>query len=168
MSNFISNDITDTPNLFTYSLSIIPVLESTPSSAPTPVTPIVVDSLPRRSARISKPLAYLQAYKCKASTKYPIANYISSHKLSPSYYHFGNSISVLKEPMFYHQAIGDPNWDVAMVAKFQALELNNTWSLVLLPPNKRVVGWKRVFKIKYKSDGSVETYKARLVAKGYT
>ena len=168
MSDFISNDITDTPDLSTDSLSIIPILESAPSSTPTPVTPIIVDPLPRRSTRISKPLTYLHAYKCKASTKYPITNYISSHKLSPSYSHFGNSISVLKEPMFYHQAIGDPNWDVAMAVELQALELNNIWSLVLLPPNKRVVGCKWIFKIKYKSDGSVERYKARLDAKGYT
>ena len=37
-----------------------------------------------------------------------------------------------------------------------------------MPPNKRVVGCKWVFKINYKSDGSIERYKARLVAKGYT
>ena len=55
-----------------------------------------------------------------------------------------------------------------MAAEIQALELNNTWSLVPLPPHKRAVGCKWVFKIKYKSDGSVERYKARLVAKGYT
>jgi len=54
-----------------------------------------------------------------------------------------------------------------MTAELQALELNNTWSLVPLPPNKRVVGYKWVFKIKCRSDGSVERYNARLVAKGY-
>ena len=55
-----------------------------------------------------------------------------------------------------------------MVAELQALELNNTWSLVPLPPNKKAVGCKWIFKIKFKSDGSVIRYKVRLVVKGYT
>jgi len=40
--------------------------------------------------------------------------------------------------------------------------------LVDLHPHKKPIGCKWVFKIKYKSDGSVERHKARLVAKGYT
>ena len=55
-----------------------------------------------------------------------------------------------------------------MAAKIDALEQNHTWSVVPLPPNKRVVGYKWLFRIKYKANGSIERYKARLVAKGYT
>ena len=173
LSVFVPNDITtpvhDIPNivpdLSSSSLSIEPVHPS--HSLPT--SPVPATLVPRKSTRISKPPAYLQDYKCNAvSTKYPISNYISSHKLSPSYSHFCNSISNIPKPQFYHQAVGDPNWEAAMATEIQALELNNTWSLVPLPPHKRVVGCKWVFKIKYKSDGSVERYKARLVAKGYT
>ena len=48
-----------------------------------------------------------------------------------------------------------------------ALIKNNTWHLV--PPKKgsNVIDCKWVYKIKRKSDGSIDRYKARLVAKGF-
>ncbi|KAL9275664.1 Retrovirus-related Pol polyprotein from transposon RE1-like protein, partial [Drosera capensis] len=52
-------------------------------------------------------------------------------------------------------------------AELQALEENNTWTLTQLPPHKRAISYKWVYKIKYRADGSIERYKARLVAKGF-
>lgn len=62
----------------------------------------------------------------------------------------------------------DPHWCSAMDKEMEALTKNNTWTLVPLPPNKRPIGSKWVYKIKYRSDGQIERYKARLVAKGYS
>lgn len=55
-----------------------------------------------------------------------------------------------------------------MKAEINALERNNTWSLVELPKDKHCIRCKWVYKVKYKPDGTIERYKARLVAKGYT
>ncbi|PNX59428.1 retrovirus-related Pol polyprotein from transposon TNT 1-94, partial [Trifolium pratense] len=40
--------------------------------------------------------------------------------------------------------------------------------MTTLPPNKKAVGCKWVFKLKLHADGSIERHKARLVAKGFT
>ena len=55
-----------------------------------------------------------------------------------------------------------------MAEEIKALEANNTWKLIPLPPDKHTIGCRWVYKVKYNVDGIVECYKAKLVAKGYT
>lgn len=83
LSVFIPNDITDTTSLNSESIPNNSIFESTPimptNSLPISTLAMPVDPLPRRSTRLPKPLAYLQAYKCNlVSTKYPIVNYVSN------------------------------------------------------------------------------------------
>jgi hypothetical protein len=54
-----------------------------------------------------------------------------------------------------------------MTEEYQALLSNGTWTLCRRPPNQNIISNKWVYRIKQKSDGSVERFKARLVAKGY-
>ena len=54
-----------------------------------------------------------------------------------------------------------------MHEEFNALQANNTLSLVLFQSDMNVVGYKWVFRTKYKQDGSLLKHKARLVAKGF-
>jgi hypothetical protein len=53
-----------------------------------------------------------------------------------------------------------------MHAEYDALLSNKTCTLCPRPSRKKVVRKKWVFKLKQKSDGSIDRYKARLVAKG--
>ncbi|KAJ4713234.1 Retrovirus-related Pol polyprotein from transposon TNT 1-94 [Melia azedarach] len=62
----------------------------------------------------------------------------------------------------------DPKWRATVLEEMKALKKNDTWELIKLPTGKKTVGYKWVFTIKFKADGTVERYKARLVAKGYT
>ncbi|KAL5810756.1 hypothetical protein ACOSQ4_027324 [Xanthoceras sorbifolium] len=48
------------------------------------------------------------------------------------------------------------------------MEANRTWIVTFLPCDKHTIGCKWIYKIKYRSDGSIERHKARLVSKGYT
>ncbi|CAH9070946.1 unnamed protein product [Cuscuta epithymum] len=53
-----------------------------------------------------------------------------------------------------------------MLSEIRALEDNGTWTLEPLPPGKRALGCRWVYKIKYHSDGSIERLKAHLVIFG--
>ena len=64
--------------------------------------------------------------------------------------------------------MSDPKWQAVMDAEIVALEPNNTWTITTLPHNKYPIVCKWVYRIKYKADGSIESYKVRLVAKGFT
>lgn len=54
-----------------------------------------------------------------------------------------------------------------MDEKFQALQKNKTWHLVPAHQGNNLIDCKWVFRIKKKSDGTIDRYKARLVAKGF-
>jgi hypothetical protein len=153
-------------------------ISSQPPPAPLPL---------RHSTRPKHAPRYLQQYHCHLASlpnslksfpmtkagndtgnPYSLSSVLSYDRLSPSHKHFSLSISSHYEPKFFHQAIKFPHWREAMNAEISALQQNNTWFLTSLPPGKRAIGCKWVYKVKLKADGSVERYKARLVAKGYT
>lgn len=104
----------------------------------------------------------------ESSTVHPLANYVSYNKFSHAHKCFLVAINKHDEPKFFSQAVKVPHWQEAMAKEIAALEANGTWDLEHLPPGKRAIDSKWVYKVKYKPTGEVERYKARLVAKGFT
>lgn len=60
------------------------------------------------------------------------------------------------------------HWKLAMQEEMQAHATNKTWTLTELPPGKKPIKAKWVFKTKCDENGNISRYKARLVAKGYS
>ena len=182
---------TSSPSNFTSSLNSDSII--TPSTLPS--TSHLPDSQPvintdltaqiqsvRKSSRVKHTPGYLQDYHCHlaasstsestssstaSGTSYPLSSVLSYDHLSNSHKSFSLSVSTLVEPTSYTQAVKHAEWREAMHNEITALELNDTWDIVDLPASKHVIGCKWVYKVKLKSDGTLERYKARLVAKGY-
>ncbi|KAK9078427.1 hypothetical protein SSX86_002484 [Deinandra increscens subsp. villosa] len=79
----------------------------------------------------------------------------------------GELLLMDEEPLTYNEAISQDSWREAMEAELASIEKNKTWTLTKLPPNKKAIGLKWVFKVKRDASGNVTKHKARLVAKGY-
>ncbi|CAA7019035.1 unnamed protein product [Microthlaspi erraticum] len=63
------------------------------------------------------------------------------------------------EPRSFKLAFSNIRWRHAMRVEVDALEENQTWTLEELPPGKRAIGSKWVYKIKYNSDGTINATK---------
>lgn len=80
-------------------------------------------------------------------------------------------LSQHEEPFTFEEATNCEShefWIEAMQEELQSLEENHTWDLVTLPEGRKSVQNRWVYKIKTKSDGTIDRFKARLVAKGYS
>ena len=71
------------------------------------------------------------------------------------------------EPTCYTMAAKSHEWRQAMNLEFDALLHNHTWTLVPSHPSQNLIGYKWVFRVKRKADGSIERHKAQLVAKAF-
>ncbi|KAL0403899.1 UNVERIFIED_CONTAM: Retrovirus-related Pol polyprotein from transposon RE1 [Sesamum radiatum] len=161
----ISTDTLDHTHISSTSADLVPSLsvsdDSLAGAEPVLDTAPVLPS--RRSLRQTKPPAWLADFQCNLSS----SSLITPDNLAPSHIEFLAALSTFQEPCSYKEAQGCSEWEEAMRQELDALEQNDTWEVVALPPGKKAIGNKWVYKLKLKADGSIDRYKARLVAKGY-
>ena len=146
--------------------------EVIPNSSDTDTTDVISSDdvprryeLPPRSTRGIPPRRYDPEFESQRS-RYPIQE--NQGNLSQVAVAFNTSLYSCSLPKSTDDALRDPKWKKAMEEEILALKRNETWERCILPKEKRVVGCKWVFSIKYHANGTIERYKARLVAKGYT
>uniref|UniRef100_A0A2N9EFL2 Uncharacterized protein n=1 Tax=Fagus sylvatica TaxID=28930 RepID=A0A2N9EFL2_FAGSY len=78
--------------------------------------------------------------------------------------------NVEEDPNTYNEAMASRDaafWREAINDEMDSILSNNTWVLVDLPPGSNTIGCKWVFRRKYRTDGSIQTFKARLMAKSF-
>jgi hypothetical protein len=56
----------------------------------------------------------------------------------------------------------------AMMEYYASIMNNDVWEVVRRREDKRVVGFKRIYKVKHVEDGSMDRCKAHFVAKGFS
>jgi hypothetical protein len=72
------------------------------------------------------------------------------------------------EPASFTKVEHSPSWRKAVMEEMDSIEENGTWSLIDLPPGRKPIGVKRVFKVKPDKHRAVSKHKTRLVVKSYT
>ena len=93
---------------------------------------------------------------------------MSTEKLSIQHKSFLSTIDSIIIPISVQETLKDENWVRNMNEEMRALEKNETWEIVEKPKDKKAVGCRWIYTVKYQFDGTLDRYKARLVAKGYT
>ena len=136
----------------------IPAL--TPSTSDEPPAPII--DVPYDTAPAVDPAGPSNSHALRRSHR---VTTLPSHLRG---FHCFSALAYLQEPQSFREASFNPLWQQAMKEELDALHKTGTWDLVDLHPGKSAIGCKWIYKIKTRSDDTVDRYKARLVAKGFT
>ncbi|GJY20493.1 ribonuclease H-like domain-containing protein [Tanacetum coccineum] len=122
----------------------------------------------RKSSIVSNLPSKYNDFILPSNKKYGIEKHANYSKLSTMNFCFATNLNKFVEPKSYVEAAQDKHWVETMNNEMEALFRNNTWILTDLLVNRKTIGCKLLFKIKYKSSGEIERYKARLLSKGFS
>ncbi|GJY85228.1 ribonuclease H-like domain-containing protein [Tanacetum coccineum] len=122
----------------------------------------------RRSSRQSVFPKNYNDFVVDSTIKYEIEKYGGYSKLNFENYCFITQLNNNFEPKSFSEASKFPYWIDAMNQEMNVLLRNGTWDIVDLPKDRKVIGSKWIYKIKYQSNGEIDRFKARLVAHGFS
>lgn len=71
------------------------------------------------------------------------------------------------EPSTFKEEVKDQTWKPTMDEELNSILKNDTWELTKLPPGKKAIDYRWLYKIKFYVDGTVEHQKAHLVIRGF-
>lgn len=121
----------------------------------------------RRSERSSVFPNKYNDFVVDSKVKYGLEKFVSYANLSSENFCFVTKLNKLSEPKNHWEASKSEHWKEAMNNEMKALYENDTFEIVELPCDRKAIGFKWVFKIKYKSSGDIDRFKARLVVQGF-
>nr|GEX71717.1 ribonuclease H-like domain-containing protein [Tanacetum cinerariifolium] len=118
----------------------------------------------RRSSRPKSQPVRFNDYVVSSNVKYGLEKFVWYSKLSSVNNCFSTVLNKSVELKSYIEACNDENWINAMNLEMKALHKNETSVLADVPVERKTIGSKWVYRIKYKTSGEIDRYKTRLVA----
>ncbi|CAI7887467.1 unnamed protein product [Closterium sp. NIES-53] len=119
---------------------------------------------PRRDVRPLNRLTYPSFGKPKVVRAGSVAEQCDEDEIAHCYW------AAVPEPKTLAEALSGPDaekWKQSVKEEYDSLLENETWELCELPPGKKAISSKLIFRHKYGPDGELTRYKSRLVAKGF-
>ncbi|CAI7735681.1 unnamed protein product [Closterium sp. NIES-54] len=119
---------------------------------------------PRRDVRPPNRLTYPSFGKPKVVRAGSVAEQYDEEEIAHCYW------AAVLEPKTLAEALSGPDaekWKQSVKEEYDSLLENETWELCELPPGKKAISSKLIFRHKYGPDGELTRYKSRLVAKGF-
>ncbi|CAI7912089.1 unnamed protein product, partial [Closterium sp. NIES-54] len=119
---------------------------------------------PRRDVRPPNRLTYPSFRKPKVVRAGSVAEQCDEDEIAHCYW------AAVPEPKTLAEALSGPDaekWKQSVKEEYDSLLENKTWELCELPPGKKAISSKLIFRHKYGPDGELTRYKSRLVAKGF-
>ncbi|CAI7776867.1 unnamed protein product [Closterium sp. NIES-53] len=119
---------------------------------------------PRRDVRPPNRLTYPSFGKPKVVRAGSVAEQCDEVEIAHCYW------AAVPEPKTLAEALSGPDaekWKQSVKEEYDSLLENEMWELCELPPGKKAISSKLIFRHKYGPDGELTRYKSRLVAKGF-
>ncbi|GJP47260.1 hypothetical protein CLOM_g6471 [Closterium sp. NIES-68] len=119
---------------------------------------------PRRDVRPPVRLTYGGRGKSNVVQAGSVVEQIEEDEIAHCYW------APIPEPKTREEALNGPNgekWKASEDEEFGSLIENETWDLCDLPPGKKAITSKMIYRHKYGPEGELTRYKSRLVARGF-